>query len=53
MADERYSEDLPLYALGALQGEERKRLEEQLAEGSESLDAELESWRSAVALLPY
>ena len=53
MADERFAEDLPLYALGALQGEARKRLEEQLSEGSESLDAELEAWRSAAALLPY
>jgi anti-sigma-K factor RskA len=53
MVDERFAEDLPLHALGALQGEARKRLEEQLSEGSERLDAELEAWRSAAALLPY
>jgi anti-sigma-K factor RskA len=52
MAEEPFAEDLPLYALGAVHGEARKRLEEALA-GSETLDAELEAWRSAAALLPY
>ena len=53
MVDERFTDDLPLYALGALQGDDRRRLEERLADGSAFLETELEIWRNAAALLPY
>ena len=53
MIDERFTDDLPLYALGALQGDDRRRLEERLSDGSEFLETELEIWRNAAALLPF
>jgi len=53
MVDERFTDDLPLFALGALQGDDRRRLEERLSDGSDFLETELEIWRNAVALLPY
>jgi len=53
MPDHSFVDDLPLFALGALQGDERKELEEHLAAGCERCETEVESLRSAVALLPY
>ncbi len=53
MPEHVFLDDLPLLALGACQGDERKRIEEHLATGCDLCDTELSALRDAVALLPY
>ncbi len=44
--------DLPLYALGSLDAEERQALEQHLADGCESCARELQAWREVVGMVP-
>jgi anti-sigma-K factor RskA len=44
--------DLPLYALGSLDAEERRVVEQHLAEGCESCARELQAWREVVGMVP-
>jgi hypothetical protein len=53
MPEHPWLEELPLHALGALQGEGRARLEEHLAGGCDRCEAELSTLRAAADLLPY
>lgn len=52
MTHEDIQADLPLYALGSLDAEERQEIERHLAAGCDSCDRELEGWREIVALVP-
>ncbi len=53
MSEHHFLDDLPLLALGACQGDERKRIEEHLASGCDLCETELHALRDVVALLPY
>jgi hypothetical protein len=53
MAEHRFLEDLPVHALGALAGEELRRLEAHLSQGCDLCEAELFALREAAALLPH
>ena len=52
MAEHRFLEDLPVHALGALAGDDLRRLEAHLAEGCDLCEAELFALREAAALFP-
>lgn len=43
--------DLPLYALDALDADERRAIEQHLAEGCDSCERDLQEWREIVALV--
>jgi anti-sigma-K factor RskA len=45
--------DLPLYALGSLDAEERRVVEQHLAEGCDSCARELQAWREVVGMVPF
>jgi anti-sigma-K factor RskA len=53
MTEHAFLADLPLYALGALSGEEKERLQAHLAAGCPICEAELFELRHAVSLLPH
>jgi len=44
--------DLPLYALGSLDAEEQRAVEQHLAGGCESCGRELQAWREVVGMVP-
>lgn len=44
--------DLPLYALGSLDAEERQAIEQHLAAGCDSCAADLVAWREVVGMVP-
>jgi anti-sigma-K factor RskA len=52
MTHEDIQSDLPLYALGSLDAEERQAIEQHLAAGCDSCAAELVAWREVVGLVP-
>ncbi len=53
MTEHAFLADLPLYALGALSGEDRERLEAHLEAGCPICEAELFGLRHTVSLLPH
>lgn len=52
MTHEELKADLPLFALGSLDPEERSELERHLAEGCASCRGELDEWRRVVDVIP-
>jgi anti-sigma-K factor RskA len=52
MTHEDIQSDLPLYALGSLDAEERQAIERHLADGCDSCTLELRTWREVVGLVP-
>lgn len=52
MTHEDIQSDLPLYALGSLDAEERRAVEQHLADGCDSCSRELLTWREVVGMVP-
>src|SRR5262245_64422034 len=52
MTHEDIQSDLPLYALGSLDAEDRRAVEQHLADGCDSCSRELLTWREVVGMVP-
>jgi anti-sigma-K factor RskA len=53
MTHDDIQSDLPLYALGSLDAEERDAVERHLADGCDSCSRELAAWRDVVGMVPF